>query len=113
MVTFDRPAELRALARRRQPTISGLCFRTSAAALQKLARDRTCVGGQRGCLGVLHTWTRALRHQPHIPDSIAGGGLSADGSQWLPAREDFLVPVNALAKIFRATFRDALKKTPL
>jgi hypothetical protein len=45
---------------------------------------------------------------------VPAGGLSADGQQWLPAKHrQFLVPVKALGKIFRAKFRDALKKTPL
>ncbi|MGH7596752.1 MAG: IS91 family transposase [bacterium] len=43
---------------------------------------------------------------------VAGGGLSPDGTTWLPVRGKFLVPVKALSKIFRAKFRDALKKKP-
>jgi Putative transposase/Transposase zinc-binding domain len=112
MVTFALPAELREPARRHQNTLYSLFFRTSAAALQKLAADRHVVGGQLGFFGVLHTWTRDLRYHPHIHDIVAGGGLSADGRQWLAARKDFLVPVKALSTIFRAKFRDALKKLP-
>jgi len=33
--------------------------------------------------------------------------------EWLPSRHDFLVPVKALSPIFRAKFRDELKKTDL
>jgi ribosomal protein S27AE len=112
MVTFALPAELREPARRHQKTFYSLFFRTSAAALQKLAADRHFVGGQLGFFGVLHTWTRDLRYHPHIHYIVAGGGLSADGRAWLAARKDFLVPVKALSTIFRAKFRDALKKTP-
>ncbi|MFQ5771328.1 MAG: transposase [bacterium] len=43
---------------------------------------------------------------------IPGGGISADG-KWLPAHWDYLMPAKALARIFRAKFRDALKKTAL
>jgi hypothetical protein len=46
---------------------------------------------------------------PHIHYIIPGGGLSQDG-QWLPARQNFLMPKKALSKIFRAKFRDELKK---
>jgi DNA-directed RNA polymerase subunit M/transcription elongation factor TFIIS len=112
MVTFALPAELRDLARRHQKTLYSLFFRTSAAALQKLAADPHFVGGQLGFFGVLQTWTRDLRYHPHIHYIVAGGGLSVDGRQWLAAREDFLVPVKALSPIFRAKFRDALKKLP-
>jgi hypothetical protein len=44
---------------------------------------------------------------------VPGGGLSADGSCWLPSRADFFVPVKALSIIFRAKFRDLLKREGL
>jgi hypothetical protein len=44
---------------------------------------------------------------------VPGGGLSPDRSQWRPSKADFFVPVEALSPIFRAKFRDALKKTDL
>jgi hypothetical protein len=113
LVTFTLPDPLRQLARSHQKLIYNLLFRTSAAALQKLARDPRFVGGQLGLVGVLQTWTRDLRYHPHIHYLIPAGGLSRDG-QWLPAKHPrFLVPVKALGKIFRAKFRDTLKKTPL
>jgi len=113
LVTFTLPDPLRQLARSHQTLIYNLLFRTSAAALQKLARDPRFVGGQLGLVGVLQTWTRDLRYHPHVHYLVPAGGLSADG-QWLPAKHPrFLVPVKALGKIFRAKFRDALKKTPL
>ena len=113
LVTFTLPDPLRQLARSHQKLIYSLLFRTSAAALQKLARDPRFVGGQLGLVGVLQTWTRDLRYHPHIHYLVPAGGLSAEG-QWLGANHPrFLVPVKALGKIFRAQFRDTLKKTPL
>ncbi len=113
LVTFTLPDSLRKLARSHQKLVYNLLFRTSAAALQKLACDPRFVGGQLGLVGVLQTWTRDLRYHPHVHYLVPAGGLSADG-QWLPAKHPrFLVPVKALGKIFRAKFRQALKKTPL
>ncbi|MGH9883419.1 MAG: IS91 family transposase [Pyrinomonadaceae bacterium] len=43
---------------------------------------------------------------------VTGGGLTADG-RWRAAREDFLLPLKALSRIFRAKFREQLKKTDL
>ena len=63
-------------------------------------------------VGVLHTWTRALIYHPHVHYIVTGGGLS-EGGEWKRSREDFLVPVCALSVIFRAKFRDLLKKTEL
>src|SRR5712691_4800191 len=112
LVTFTLPAELRALARSNQKTIYNLLFRASAAALLQLAQDPRCVGARLGMVGVLHTWTRQLLYHPHVHYIVTGGGLTADG-RWRSSRPDFLVPVKALSRIFRAKFRDLLQKTEL
>ena len=112
LVTFTLPKELRAVARSNQKTIYNLLFRASSAALLQLAQDPRLVGGRVGIVGLLHTWTRQLRYHPHVHYIVTGGGLSAQG-RWLSSRKDFLVPVKALSKVFRAKFRDELKKTEL
>ena len=112
MFTFTLPDTLNVIARINQAFIYSLYFQTAAQALQKLARDPKFVGGQLGFFGVLQTWARDLAYHPHLHFIIAGGGLCKEGSQWLAACTDFLVPVKALSKIFRAKFREALKKKP-
>lgn len=112
LVTFTLPEELRRVARSNQKTVYGILFRASSEALQKLAWDERFVGGRVGMVGVLHTWTRALIYHPHVHYIVTGGGLSEKG-EWKSSREDFLVPVRALSVIFRAKFRDLLKKTEL
>jgi len=112
MVTFTLPAELRTLARRHQKTLYNILFRSSSEALQELALDPRFIGGRIGMVGVLHTWTRDLRYHPHVHYIVAGGGLSAEDT-WLPSRQDFLVHVTPLSVLFRAKFRDHLKKTEL
>lgn len=112
LVTFTLPEELRPLARSHQKTIYNLLFRASAAALQQLAQDPRFVGGRLGMVGVLHTWTRQLLYHPHVHYIVTGGGLTDDG-RWVSSRKDFLVPVKALSPIFRAKFRDELKKSEL
>ena len=112
MVSFTLPEELRELARSHQKLLYKLLFQASSAALQKLAQDPRYVGGKLGMVGVLQTWTRELRYHPHVHYIIPGGGLSPSG-KWRPARNTFLMPVQALSVIFRAKFRDALKKTDL
>jgi hypothetical protein len=112
LVTFTLPAELRAIARSNQKTLYNLLFRASAAALLQLAQDPRFVGARLGMVGVLHTWTRQLLYHPHVHYIVTGGGLTADG-RWRSARKDFLMPVKALSRIFRAKLRDALKMTDL
>jgi hypothetical protein len=42
-----------------------------------------------------------MTHHPHVHMIVPGGGLSEDGARWVPARSDFLVHVNVLARLFR------------
>src|SRR2546425_4060338 len=112
LVTFTLPDELRAIARSHQKTIYNLLFRASAQALQQLAQDPRFVGGRIGMVGVLHTWTRQLLYHPHVHYIVPGGGLSTNG-RWVSSRAHFLVHVKPLSRIFRAKFRDELKKTAL
>ena len=92
------------------PTNFGSAAKVRSAALRALAADPKFVGTDRlGFFGVLHTWGRTLDYHPHVHYVVPGGGLSADGSCWLPSRADFLVPVQALSIVFRAKFRDLLE----
>ena len=111
LVTFTLPAELRALAYSHQRQVYSLFFRATAAALQQLAADPRFVGGQLGMLGVLQTWTRDLRYHPHIHYLIPAIGLASDGRFCRPRNGAFLVPVHALAVLFRAKLRAALRQT--
>ena len=113
MLTFTLPAALYEIARSNQSLLYNLLFRVSAAATQHLAKDPRFVGGQIGLVGILHTWGRNLAYHPHIHYLVPAGGLAADTQTWLPARQDFLLPVKALSKIFRGKFRQALQKTTL
>jgi hypothetical protein len=109
MLTFTLPSELRRVARNHQKLFYDLLFYTSADAVQKLAQDLRFVGGQMGMVGVLHTWGRNLSYHPHVHYVAPGGGLAADGT-WRPSSKNFLLPVKALSKVFRAKFRDALRQ---
>jgi Putative transposase/Transposase zinc-binding domain len=114
LVTFTLPAELRALARSHQRVVYAALFAASSEALRALAADPKFVGTERlGFFGVLHTWGRTLDYHPHVHYVVPGGGVSADGSCWLPSRADFLVPVQALSIVFRAKFRDLLNREGL
>jgi hypothetical protein len=112
-LTFTLPAELRTLVRANQKALYALLFQASAEAAQKLALDPRYLGGQIGLVGVLHTWTRNLIFHPHVHYLAPGGGLHSDGKTWLPARQNFFLPVRALSKLFRAAFKRGLQKLKL
>ena len=113
MVTFTIPHELHQVARLNQKVVYNILFRTSAEALQQLARDPRYVGGQIGMIGVLHTWGRDLSYHPHVHYLVPAGGLTDDKQTWLSISHNFLVPVKALSILFRAKFREALAKAGL
>jgi hypothetical protein len=113
LVTFTLPKGVRSLARSRQKIVYSSLFRAAAASLQKLAEDPRHVGGLPGMVAILHTWARNLGYHVHVHFLVTGGGLSPDGSTWMNAQNNFLVPVKALSRIFRAKFRAELKKAGL
>ena len=111
LLTFTLPAELRVFVRANQRVCYAALFEASAEAIKLLAADPKYVGTKSpGFFGVLHTWGRTLEYHPHVHYVVPGGGGSDDGSEWLASRTDFFVPVKALSKIFRAKFRDAMRR---
>jgi len=105
------PSELRHAFRRDQKFMYGLLMRVSAEAVKELCAKKRHLGGLPGILAVLHTWNSHLGYHPHVHMLITGGGLTADGEHWEPARGEFLVPVSVLSRKIAAKFRDALRKT--
>jgi hypothetical protein len=69
------------------------------------------MGGQLGMVGVLHTWGRNLAYHPHIHYLVPGGAWKDTEKRWVPARQDFLLPVRALSRVFRGKLRQALRGT--
>lgn len=114
LLTFTVPAQLRPFLRSHQRLGYGALFHASSEAIKLLAADPKYLGTPRaGFFGQLHTWGRTLAYHPHLHYVVPGGGPSEDGSQWLPSRANFFVPVKALSKIFRAKFRDAVEQAGL
>jgi hypothetical protein len=100
---------LRESVRRHQKTLYGVLMKAAAEALMELTADRHYVGGQIGLLAVLHTWGGAMVFHPHVHCLIPAGGLTEEG-EWLSARKRYLVPVQALSRIFRAKFMALARK---
>jgi len=111
MLTFTLPTGFNEVTRSHQSLIYDLLFKTSAVATQQLAQDPRFIGGQIGMVGVLHTWGRNLAYHPHIHYLVPAGGLAPNGETWLPARQNFLLPVRALSRIFRGKLHQALRST--
>ena len=113
MLTFTLPGALREVVRQHQHLLYTTLFRASAAATQQLAADPRFVGGQLGLVGVLHTWGRNLAYHPHVHYLVPAVGWTPEGQVVRPRRHNFLLPVKALSRIFRAKFREAVRATPV
>jgi hypothetical protein len=107
-VTVTVPAELRAVLRAHQRDGYAVLMQATAAAIIELARDPRFVGGTVAVLAVLHTWDQQLNLHPHVHCLVSGGGISADGTIWHPARRTFLLPIKALARKVRGKVRALL-----
>jgi len=108
LATFTVPDTLRRTIRSHPRELLALLFRTASTTLLALCANPRWLGATPGVTAVLHTWTRQMEYHPHVHFLVTGGGLAPDGS-WREPDRGFLVPVHALAKVFRARFRDALK----
>lgn len=109
-VVFTLPQELRPIVRLHQKVLYGILMKSAAQAVIKLAADPHYIGGLIGVLCVLHTWGSSLVYHPHAHCLIPAGGISADKEHWLAARNNYLVPVKALSKIFRGIFVEMVHK---
>jgi hypothetical protein len=103
------PSELRAVFRRHQKLLYGRLMQVSAAAIKDLCTEKRHLGALPGILAVLHTWNGRLGYHPHVHLLITGGGITADGQHWEPARGKYLVPVSVLSRKIAALFRAALE----
>lgn len=103
-LVFTLPQQIRPLVRSNQKVLYTALFKAAVYALQKLAADKRYLGGKVAILAVLHTWSRTLGYHPHLHCLIPGVGLSDDKGEIYTARHNYLVPVKALSKIFRAKF---------
>lgn len=111
MMTFTVPGQLRQIFRSNQRLCYNLLFASAKAAILKLAADPKHLGALPGLIAMLHTWTRQLDYHPHVHLMVTAGGLRPDGS-WQPAKyADYFLPYEALSLIYRAKFRDALKRS--
>jgi hypothetical protein len=116
-VVFTVPAGLGPLALQNKRLVYGLLFRAVSETLLTIARDSKHLGADIGFLAVLHTWGQTLHHHPHIHCVVPAGGICADGSRWIAARETFLFSVRVLSALFRKKYlsylRAAYKKDKL
>lgn len=123
-VVFTLPHELIPLTLTQPRVLYRILFQTAWATLRQLAADPRHLGAGLGALAVLHTWNQELQPHPHVHFVIPAGGLSPDGTTWVPFRRCqakrrgqksgqagayYFVPHKVISRLFRGKFVAALR----
>lgn len=109
-IVFTIPHEIIPLMLHQKRLLFNLFFRTVADSLLEFAKVWERLQAQVGFTAVLHTWNQNMEFHPHVHIVVTGGGLNESQTRWIPARNNFLVPVRALSKKFRGKFIHSLIK---
>jgi hypothetical protein len=109
-VVFTLPEQIAPIAYQNKKAVYGILFRATAETLRTIAADPRHLGAEIGFFAVLHSWGQNLLHHPHLHCVVPGGGLSADGTQWISCRPGFFLPVRVLSRLFRRLFLEYLLK---
>lgn len=107
---FTLPEKLRPLALRNQNVVYPILFKAVSETVRELTQDPKHLGAEVGFIAVLHTWSQTLMDHPHVHCIVTGGGLSPDGKEWIPCKEEFFLPVKVVSRLFRGKFLAYLKE---
>lgn len=106
---FTVPHELNDLMFENQKLLYNLMFSCASDTLLTLCRDKKHMGATPGIILVLHTWGQQLNYHPHLHCCLSGGGLTESGQFTESRHKGFLLPVEAIGKMFRGKFLEKLK----
>ncbi|HEY3999710.1 MAG TPA: IS91 family transposase [Candidatus Xenobia bacterium] len=107
---FTVPDPIGALALQNKEVVYDILFKAVGKTLRTIAANPKHLGAEIGYVAILHTWGQTLLAHPHIHCIIPGGGISLDGTRWVPTRKKFFLSVRVLSRKFRHLFEVALKK---
>jgi hypothetical protein len=111
-VVFTLPSELHGLCLRNPKFMYDLLFESAWYVLKIFATDDKWMGVKSAATMLLHTWGQKLSLHPHVHCIVPNGGLTKDGSWKGPKRanSNFLFPVLAMNKVYKAFFLRRLKE---
>jgi len=107
-VVFTLPAQIADIAYQNKAVIYAILFKAAAETLISIAADPKHLGAHIALTAVLHTWSSALTHHPHVHIVVPGGGISRDGQSWISCKPGFFLPVRVLSRLFRRLFLEKL-----
>lgn len=108
-VVFTIPLELNAFCLKHPKELYSILFQASKETLFAFGNDPKHLGAQLGAISILHTWGQNLSLHPHVHLIVPGGGFTKE-NQWknCASNGDFLFPIRAMAKVYRAKFMEKL-----
>lgn len=109
-LVFTLPKPIADIAFQNKREIYNLLMRASADTVVRIAADPKHLGARVGITSVLHTWGSAMMHHPHVHMIVPGGGLSADGTEWIACRRNFFLSVRVLSRLYRRLILEGLVK---
>jgi Putative transposase/Transposase zinc-binding domain len=110
-LVFTLPHALNALAQVHARWVYATVMQCTAATLSEFAANPRWLGATGAFTLVLHTWTQELHQHVHVHALMACGGLDEQDKWCAPKRSPtFLFPVQALSRVFRGKFLDALQR---
>ena len=107
-LVFTLPKEIAEIAYYNKSIMYGLLLKTAAQTLLTIGADEKRLGAKLGVTFVLHTWSSAMTHHPHVHGIVPGGGLSLDGGKWVSSKSGFFLPVRVLSRLFRRLYLEKL-----
>ena len=106
-MVFTLPHTLNGLAQTASDAVYHSLFQAVWQTVSQFAANRKR-GGQAGMTAVLHTWGQSLTQHIHLHCLVPGGFLN-QAQCWHSVEKDYLFPVKALSKVFRAKMLACLR----
>lgn len=113
MVTFTLPWQLRMLVWYNQRVCYDLLLKLGWETLKTFGLNDPKLKGKIGAHAVLHTHSRRLDFHPHVHFIVPAGALDPKHRLWRKKQGKYLFNENALAKVFRAKWFEAMKQAGL
>lgn len=107
-LVYTLPETVRELCFQNKRIFYDLLLKSSSEALQKAIQAR--YGAKSGAISILHTWNQEMLYHPHAHQIVPAAGITPDNKAIILGKQNFLVSVRVLSKLFRGIFISHLKQ---
>ena len=109
-VVMTVPTELHEIFYHNQREMYSLLFKTTSETILELCEKKKYLGAKVGITAMLHTWSQVGKYHPHIHMIVTGGGINKLG-KFIYSKEDYLLPVKVISRLFRGKLLSGIKKS--